>query len=138
MTSILYITIPMIFKYKVTHRSYLLSGLRASGEVTNNAQSIYGNRTGNNNQITYTGPDNLVTYTSKFDVGLIFGYEYHFSKRIFVSLFYNKGLVPLFSKSYINHLSAFSPYYNNYFYPAATGNYNNSLSIRLCYSFLKY
>ena len=137
-TSALYVTVPMIFKYKVTHRSYILSGIRASGQVTNNEQAINGIRTGNNNQVAYIGPGDLVTNTSKFDIGLIIGYEYHFSKRVFVSLLYNFGLIPLFSKSYINHLDAFSPYENNYFYPTATGNYNNSISIRICYNFLKY
>jgi len=138
-TTAYYITIPLIFKYILTGRSTVLGGIRGSGEIGNNLFALNGYKAGS---FSYEKDDvipNTLTYMNQFDLGLIFGYEYNFSDRLFVSVIYNFGLIPIFPKSFTdiqsyNSLSG----QNNYFYPAAVGNYNNSLSIRVCYSFLTW
>lgn len=139
MTTAYYVTVPFILKYKLTPRSSILGGIRASGEATDNQASIKGYLPG---KIYDDYPDRgLANYMHKnqFDIGLILGYEFNFSDRLFVSFMGNIGFIPLFPKSFTT-TKAYDATTgeSDYFYPAATGNYNNSLSIRICYSFLTW
>ena len=137
-----YVSVPVIFKLRISDRSTALFGARISALVDYNGKlnDFYtvGNVTNNNNpniQIPFDGEFSTDFHNyNKSDAGIILGYQYKISSRLFAALILNVNFIPLFPNNGLAFYTASRS--DGYYDPVQLGNYNNSLSLRLGYNIL--
>jgi hypothetical protein len=127
-TGLTYITIPVLFKFRLGPGSKIVAGVRVSG-VT----AVYGSGTEGfywpgvkDSFITVASlVPNLPDNASHFDIGGVLGFEQGFSRHWLVSLLINAGAIPIYPLS-------------QYTGGTTTGMYNNSVELGIHYLFYNY
>lgn len=133
-----FVTVPILAKYDLGSKSEFVGGIRASDMTLTdeNFRKAFVSKTQGPVKISGSDENVFDLPHNWLDIGLVLGYEYHFNNRFSASVMYNFGLVPIIDQSTKNRWNGDIFQESYYDSKNEAGNYNRSLSIRLCYNFL--